>query len=317
MNTSTPTTPSITVLMAVYNGAEHLAEAIQSVLDQTYRDFEFLIVNDASTDDTARILADFSGQDSRIRVLENSENIGLTKSLNRGLAEARGTYVARMDADDISLPHRFAVQKKFLDEHPGIACVGSGSHIIDEHGISHGTKQLPTDPVLVRFYLMLKNSIIHPSVMFRTATIRECGGYNETIRFAQDYDLWSRLVSRGHSIANTPEPLIYYRLHHHSITQGDTKDTAFAAATAITQRNMSAYVVYDQAAYDTLFLSIHKHRVNSLKNLLAIRHMLATFKKAYFAYEHLSPDIARQASAFVRLFSQQAFRWYSKHLLGL
>ena len=133
--------PIVTVLMSVYNGERYLNEAIDSILAQTFTDFEFLIIDDASTDSTPKILHSYD--DPRIRIVTNEENLGLTKSLNKGLALAQGEYIARMDADDISLPERLMMQLNFLIDNKTVPLVGSGAIMIDEDGKSIGKMNLP------------------------------------------------------------------------------------------------------------------------------------------------------------------------------
>jgi len=240
-----PGTPTISVLMSVYNCEPYIREAIESILDQTYRDFEFIIIDDASTDLSSKIIENIKNErtDDRIILIKNETNIGLTKSLNKGLKIARGTYIARMDADDISLPIRLAVQKKFLDEHPEIVCVGSASKNIDKNGDVFGEKKVLTNPDEINFRLITANAINHSTAMFRTILVRNMGGYNENFRYAQDFDLWSRLSSNGLKLANIPESLIKYRLHQKSVTQSETSsESAYHFATTIITKNISQYI---------------------------------------------------------------------------
>ncbi len=207
--------PKITVLMAVYNAAKYLRVAVQSILDQSLGDFEFLIVNDGSTDSSRDILLSFN--DPRLRLLENPRNLGLTKSLNRGLEAARGQYIARMDADDISLPERFAKQLTFLEAHPEIGVLGTGFTWIDEQGKPGKTILYSRNHGFILWYLCFQNSIVHPSVMLRRDLILKFGGYREEALDSEDYDLWLRM---GQTVrfANLEEPLILLRQHPESIT---------------------------------------------------------------------------------------------------
>jgi len=187
--------PKVTVLMAVYNGEEHLREAIESILGQAFRDFEFLIIDDASTDSTREII--LSRADPRIRLLKNETNLGLTKSLNIGLKAATGEYVARMDADDVSLPERLERQAAYLDGNPGDALVGSLADVIGEDS------QLISKPLgpapnrgMIYVRLAFSNVMAHSSAMFRRSVVEKLGGYDESFPQSQDYDLWYR-VSRS------------------------------------------------------------------------------------------------------------------------
>lgn len=210
MSESTAAAPRISVAMAVYNNAPYLAAAIESILAQSYRDFEFLIVNDGSTDGSAAIIDQFAARDARIRPI-HQENRGLIASLNRMLDEARGEYIARMDGDDISLPDRFETQVAFLDAHADHGAIGTSTNdmnedgtlrpIQDYHPLSHDAfvEQLERGPWLC-----------HPSVMMRRDVVRAAGGYRAAYRHCEDYDLWLRLVERT-KLCTIPERLLLYR----------------------------------------------------------------------------------------------------------
>jgi len=164
--------PSVSVIMSVYNGERYLREAIDSILTQTYTDFEFVIINDASTDASSGILAKYATHDSRIILLQNDTNLGLTKSLNIGLRLARGRYIARQDADDISLPHRFERQVRYLDEHPETMLLGAQCLLIDAQGMPIADRShFPTTEMTIRWYLLADNAIAHPTVLFRRSLI--------------------------------------------------------------------------------------------------------------------------------------------------
>lgn len=211
-----PEAPGVSVVMAVHNGAAYLKEAIQSILDQTYAQFEFIIVDDASTDATPDILTQF--HDCRLKVLRNPSRRGLAASLNRGMAEARAPYIARMDADDLSLPERLARQRQFLEEHPDYALVGSPYYQLDAQGRIVGLVPVLTADEELKAGLLEQNWFGHGSVMLRRQALLEVGGYNERYTYAQDYDLWLRLAER-YKLANLPEPLYCWRRTEGGISQ--------------------------------------------------------------------------------------------------
>jgi len=226
--------------MSVYNGEKYFREAIDSILNQTFTDFEFIIINDDSTDNTSKILNSY--HDQRIKIITNLQNIGLTKSLNIGLQHCHGKYVARLDADDISLPNRLLKQSKFLDENQNIVLIGSLAAIIDSQKKIIETKKKPTDPLVIKFKLLTNNTFLHPSIMFHRKLILQNGGYNEIFRFAQDYDLYSRL-SLKYSLANIPEVLIYYRLNPNSITSNlSSRKEQCQNASFISHQNINHYL---------------------------------------------------------------------------
>jgi hypothetical protein len=232
--TSTP--PRVTVLMAVHNGARYLRESIDSILAQTFSDFELLVVDDASGDESPAILA--ACRDPRLRLLRNSVNLGLTGSLNIGLRVARGELVARQDDDDLSRRDRLARQVEYLDTHREVAVAGTRRTLIDTRGRRIGnTPYHASSPLAMRWQFLFFNPLTHSSVMFRRREIAdELGGYDETMRLGQDFELWSRVLARF-EIANLPQPLLRNRIHSGSVTRHvhDTLDEQSEA----TARNLA------------------------------------------------------------------------------
>ena len=208
--------PKVTVLMSVYNGEKYLRKAIESILKQTFTDFEFLIINDGSTDYSGEIFRSYS--DPRIRFVSNSANRGLTRSLNTGLKLAKGEYVARIDADDVAFQNRLQVQVAFLDAHLDVCLLGGSYEVIDENGVVMSTEQVLADPLSIRFCLLFDNPVCHSSVMFRRSAVLEVGGYDENVRIGQDFDLWNRLVTRG-KIVQMDKPLVQLRRHNESVSR--------------------------------------------------------------------------------------------------
>jgi len=207
----------VTVLMAVHNGERHLEASIDSILAQTFEDFELLVVDDASTDATPRILAGYADADARLRVVRNELNLGLTRSLNLGLRAAHGRYIARQDADDISAPDRLQRQTAFLDANSDVAMVASSYVRIREDGSPIAVRPVPLDAIGIRWRLLFLNAFAHSSVMFRKDAAERLGGFREEFAFAQDYDLWSQLAWSG-AVAALPEPLVQYREADDSMT---------------------------------------------------------------------------------------------------
>ncbi|MFA6197911.1 MAG: glycosyltransferase family 2 protein [Patescibacteria group bacterium] len=209
------TNPTVSVIMSVYNTECYISEAILSILNQSLTDFEFIIVNDGSTDNTQTILNKFQKQDSRITVIWNETNLGLIKSLNKALDTATGKYIARMDADDISLPHRLAIQTEFLRSHSDIFLVGTATTIIDERGQVLGTTRVTTKPDAICAKLEKSNCLSHPSIMFLSEPFIR---YRDKALHCEDYDLYLRLLLAGKKLANLSEPLIKYRFIKQSIS---------------------------------------------------------------------------------------------------
>lgn len=198
--------PKISVVMAVYNGERYLREAIDSILNQTFKDFEFVIINDGSTDRSLEIIQSY---DDRI-VLITQENAGLAKALNNGIAVSRSDFIARMDADDIAYPERIQKQYKFLLKNPEYIIVGSNAKFIDMEGNFVHYSNLPIKNEEMKGKLP-ETPFIHPSVMFRKDSFYEAGQYPEYMLKAQDYVLFNRMAKYG-KFANIPENLMQYRI---------------------------------------------------------------------------------------------------------
>lgn len=237
MISSSQNLPLVSVLLPAYNCESFIAEAVQSILTQTFQDFELLIIDDGSTDATSSILSSFN--DPRIRLLPNDRNLGLIATLNRGLILASGQYVARMDADDIAAPERLSKQVIYLDTHPNVHVVGTMVDLIDEQGVIFGGGlRYPTEPEEIRNYLLRECCLIHPSTTFRKETVIAAGGYATSARYAEDYDLWLRL-SDHHKIANLPDTLLSYRMHKKQVSVKNIKiqhDIAQACRLAALER---------------------------------------------------------------------------------
>ncbi len=217
-------TALVTVLMPVFNGARYLASAIESILGQSFDDFEFLIVDDASTDESRALIRGYS--DSRVRLVENSINIGQTNSLNRGLGLARGLYVARLDADDIALPQRLGRQVDYLARHPETALLASASCYIDADGrVWRQNPAIATLHNAIAWQLIFNNCLPHSSIMMRRQAVVSSGGYNMDFKWAQDYELYSHWIRSGERLACLPEPLVQIRWHTQSMTHSVDRDT--------------------------------------------------------------------------------------------
>jgi len=209
-------TVPVTVLMPVYNGERYLGEAVESILNQTFYDYEFLIIDDGSTDRTAEILLSF--HDERIRLVRNNTNLRLIATLNHGVEIARGKYIARMDCDDISHPERLEKQFQFMEVHPEIGVLGTGIQVINAVGKTGCKYTFPAEHEVIRWSLSFYCPLAHPSVMVRREVILRSGGYYQHMRHVEDYDLWRRLSAKTR-LSNLTEALLYLRKHGSNITQ--------------------------------------------------------------------------------------------------
>lgn len=212
------TSPAISVLMPAYNAGVHLADAIRSVLDQSFTDFELIIINDGSSDNTVAVLSQFSSE-SRLRIIHNERNLGLIATLHRGLAECRAPLIARMDADDICDPRRFERQATLLRDRPDIDIVGGAIRFFGN--VSHpNVFQFPITHETIHPAMLFFCSLAHPTLMFRRELVeRDLFRYDDEFRHAEDYHLWSRLLLQVRA-ANLPELVLHYRLHKTQVSSG-------------------------------------------------------------------------------------------------
>ncbi|MFW5804566.1 MAG: glycosyltransferase family 2 protein [bacterium] len=199
----------VTIIMSVYNSEKHLKNAIDSILNQSYQNFEFIIIDDNSTDDTWDILINYNKKDPRVKIYKNTVNKGLPENLNNAIKISEGDYIARMDGDDISDRKRIERQVEYLEHNPDISMVGSFSWLINEEGENIGQKRVH---LTTNFKKLLRRiDVIHASVMFRGDFFKKYGFYDPYFKKAQDMDLWLRATEKGATIATIPEYLYYIR----------------------------------------------------------------------------------------------------------
>ena len=213
--------PVVSVIMSVYNeSAKWINDSVSSILQQTYKDFEFIIICDNPQNEGGiRVLKQFAANDNRIRLLFNDSNIGLTKSLNRGLSISSGKYIARMDADDISMPFRLEKQVAYMESHPEVIVCGTQIKLIGNVPFIHSTEWIRSGSDDIKAYLMFNSCFAHPTVIIRSSKLREYNlTYDESYRQAQDYRMWEVLCDKG-EFANLQEKLLLYRISSAQITR--------------------------------------------------------------------------------------------------
>jgi len=218
------TTPAVSVVMPVYNGEQSLAAAVDSILAQTFRQFELIVVDDGCTDGSPGILASYQARDSRVVVLTHPRNQGLRDALNTGMAHARGRYVARQDADDVSRLDRLGTQVRVLDQDQGTGLLGSAFTEIDASGTRLSTQRLPGSDTEIRWRLLFDSPFAHGCVMFRREFL-PVGTPAYTSFYCEDYDLWARLLLRTRG-RNLDEPLVKRRTHGDSYTTTHSQQQA-------------------------------------------------------------------------------------------
>ncbi len=210
--------PKISVVMSCYNRESYVRDAIESILNQTYTDFEFIIIDDCSTDKTPEIIQEYADKDNRIIFIRNQENMDYNYNLRKGFKIAKGEYIARMDDDDISLPERFEKQVSYLDQHPDITVLGTFIKTFGELEIESWITE--TDSDVLNVLMNFHNPMCHPSVMIRKSFLQEHDlTYSPKELYAEEYDLWKNIILNGGKLANLPEELVRYRTHKNNISQ--------------------------------------------------------------------------------------------------
>lgn len=236
------TKPMVSVVMPVYNGSKYLKEAIDSILNQTFTDFELIIVNDGSTDDSEDIILSYN--DHRICYLKNERNSGICITLNKGLDNARGKYIARMDCDDISMPERLVKQVDYLEHHQDVGALGTDVVTFGD-GYADRYFDFVHDSNGCKAGLLFATCFAHPAVMLRASVINEHNlRYDDEYRGLEDYELWYR-ISQYTNMNNLPEALLKYRLHKAQLTQNVTKTVSDKEKQFVRNRFLS-YAVFTE-----------------------------------------------------------------------
>lgn len=276
----TPVEFKISVIMPVYNGERYLREAVDSILNQTFRDFEFVIINDGSTDRTADILGSYT--DPRLRIVHNGGNVGITPSLNKGLDMARGEYIARMDQDDISERERLEKQVAYMDDNPNVVASGTWARDIDANGLEIGQRCVPAGKRM-RYEFWRPSPIVHPSAILRASQLGNAR-YDASFDPAADFEFWLRLKA-DHDLGNVPEFLLRYRVHAESLTGRYRPDQIDLSQEAVYQR---LGLKVSKAAFQHLMGS--RPDLNPVSRWLARKRLARAIHVPYLHY--LSEDLA-------------------------
>lgn len=238
--------PAVSVVMPVFNAQRFLREALQSVLDQTFRDFDLIAIDDGSTDQSFETLTAFARLDSRLRVYRQTHK-ALPATLNFGCALAESPYIARMDADDIALPERFARQLEFLEAHPAVAILGTQLERIRSDGAFIDRTRVPLTHPGIAANMQKFCCLHHPTVMLRASALRSLGGYREAFLAAEDHDLWLRAAERF-ELSNLPDILLRYRIHTDATSFQKLEQqvlSVLAAEASARLRRMGEHDVFD------------------------------------------------------------------------
>lgn len=300
--------PRITVLMSVYNGEKFLRDAIDSILNQTYRDFEFVIYDDCSTDNTLNIIESYN--DSRIICRRNVINRGLTWNLADGVSSSKADYIVRMDGDDIAYPHRLEQQLEWMDRHPEITIMGTPVSYFHETPGDGGVAPQPQDDATIKALLFISFTMLHPSIIIRRQDlVRNKLNYDSSFRYSQDHALYLECIRAGLKFANYPAPLLHMRSHYGSISQARHEEQqecsrrarrAFLDATGIAEQcndeEIEIYNTFASGVYPDSVEKVHAYErfvekiyanpnTTEYFDIEMLRSAMATFfcNSAYFA----------------------------------
>lgn len=291
-----PNPPLVTVFMAAFNGEAYIEKAIQSVLNQSFTDFELLIINDGSTDRTVDIVRQFT--DPRVRLVHNDSNQGLTFTRNRGIEEAKGTYIAILDCDDIAMPDRLKAQTVFLGSHPEIAMCGGQGIMINTHGIQVGNLNVLAGHKNMSPELAFQNIFINSTLMIKRSAMIEAGGYRDYSP-AEDYDLSYR-ISLRHPVANLNEVLVAYRIHGNNISTVQDK------------KAVSAVLRIIENIHTNLGIPTNENLIRIHHDYLSYRFSSGNSKEFLPFFEALKQGNAISGSYSIPVFNEILFKkWYS------
>ncbi|OGN01606.1 MAG: hypothetical protein A3I26_00300 [Candidatus Yanofskybacteria bacterium RIFCSPLOWO2_02_FULL_43_10] len=251
--------PKISVIMTAYNSSKHIGEAILSILNQTLEEFELIVVDDCSLDDTSEIVRRYADKDPRVILLKNTVNLKPALSRNKALEIARGKYVAVLDSDDVSLPNRLREQYDYLERNQDVVLVGCAAEIIDDNGKILGRKYYPKDFKEIKFVLLLKNPFVHSGILGRKQAMTEFGYSNDHLH-SEDLKLYSNLVSK-YKITNLDNILIKYRQSAGSVTlEPETRQIQLANANKIHHDLINQYLFASPVKVKIAIETIHKMR---------------------------------------------------------
>lgn len=269
--------PKISVIMAAYNAVNYIEKSIISILEQTFKEWELIIINDCSTDHTPEIVEKYIRLDPRIILLGNEVNINQALSRNRGISKARGKYIAILDDDDIAFPDRLKIQYDFLENNPAVALVASAAEIIDKDGKIIGHKRSPENLDELRFRIILKNPLVHSSVMYRKELMEKIGGYNNKYFNAEDYKFYSELIKK-YEIVSLPNVLLKYRHTPQAISIAhSSRKIQLEQSLAVNYKNINNFIPLSREKTALLMGVICKNdvRINSILTSLNIYKKLA------------------------------------------
>ena len=279
--------PDISVIMSVYNGEDYLAETLESVVNQTFKNWELIVINDCSTDSTAKILEEFSLRDERIKVHSNEVNLRLPSSLNKAISLSTGKYIARMDADDICLPKRFEKQFEFMEENSDVALSSCRFMTVKNGVYSSGGAGGRCDCNALKAMLLVSNPILHPGVIAKADVMKKFN-YDTTLTCTEDLELWTRMVIQNQKITILPECLLIYRLHDKQITS-TTIERQHTEVVKIQQKYYgSLFEIMDEETQKFYISGIYFKDNACIKQYLEYAKWLRNAAKKHFALSDIN-----------------------------
>jgi len=255
--------PKVSVVTSVYNGEKYIEDCVQSILSQSFRDFEYIVLNNGSTDGTAELLDKFD--DPRLKIV-HQENLGISRSLNKGIDMACSELIARLDADDVSSPDRLEIQVRFMESNPEFVLCAGGYNKWKDGEISPQTVPLPCSDAEIRSCLSDYNPIAHSAAMFRKEAFNKVGGYDRRLDFSQDYDLWIKLMKTGKA-CNLQDVLGFVRFYEVS-TLSKNKNNTFFEAVKVKRR---AYCFHGGSFFNLLFFVVRGFSVLICRNVFQLK----------------------------------------------
>ena len=284
--------PLVSVIMAAKNVEKYISEAIDSVINQTYKNWELIIVDDGSNDTTLSIINDYTKNDSRIKIIHNEKSVGQAFARNTAVKNSSGDFLAILDADDIAMPDRITEQVHFLENNPNVSAIGGHAEIIDDNGKSLGIKRKALNIDAIRFSLLLQNQFIHSTMMIRRGVFNKFGGYDNNFIYAEDYDLWSKIIEKN-IVLNIDKVVSKFRIQPGSVTKmKDTQIIQLKNNMVVVFRNVRNLVDYTDDQIQKMYDMVNNY-LTILRTIPAF-YLYFKLSRQYINMYNENKDVSRQ-----------------------
>lgn len=297
--------PKVSVIMAAYNSGKYIEESILSILNQTLKDLELIIIDDCSTDNVPDLIKKYQVLDPRIIAIRNEKNLGSAKPMVIGIKLARADYVAMMDSDDVAYPNRLEIQYNFMEQNPNVALIGSGVELMNESGQILKRRIGLTDYDEIKFRILLRNPFIHPSTIYRRAIFEEMGGYDKKYENSEDYALFSAIAQK-YKIAGVPQILLKYRMSPNSVTRlPKSRKIQLETSYRINEENINKYLNLSEIDVHLLVDTVNRRRVSlakMVKSLIIYKKLV----RQYIKKEKLDPIQTQKVLKIYKLDKEMA-----------